>query len=257
MPKQPIEKMYETHYEIGEHQYELENILITFDLLKDHRFDLLKPTYIFDIDHTLLNSNELKNHFNDAFERYNHVFSNGVWLETYKLAKTRENFYDFPKHIEILAQKLDGTLATETILKDLMEKTLESVIPDLIHPNLFWQINGEKEQINLVLATSGETTYHRMKVRSLIRYLPLLPIAVIYIEQADKGIAINEFYKHYNLPTNYECYLFDDNPSELEDVHQKCKDKKINLMRVKQPNGHYNHKVAAQLIRSEEWNFNS
>ncbi|MDQ3098996.1 MAG: hypothetical protein M3Q44_04585 [bacterium] len=255
MIKEPIEKIYKELYQLDEHQIKTKNYALYFDTLKKGSFDNKKPTYLFDVDHTLLNINELKDRFNEAFAKYNKVFSPDVWQATYKEAKSRENFYDFSLHIAILSKKIDGKAKTKSELINLMQKTILEIIPDIIHPNLFWQINAEKDHINLVLATAGDTTYHRMKVEALIAYLPVLPQTIIYIEKTDKGDVVNELYKHFRLPDDHEIYVFDDNPSELEDIHQKCPRKKIHLIRVRQPNGHYNHKIAANLIRSEEWNF--
>jgi hypothetical protein len=256
MSKEPIEKKYEELYKIDEYKIKSKQYSLYFDSLKKSTFDTSKPTYLFDVDHTLLNINELKEEFNSAFCQFNDVFKPSVWMDTYEEAKSRENYYDFPLHIAILAKKLDGKKETKHALENIMEKTLVHIIPDIIHPNLFWQINAEKEHINLIIATAGDTTYHRMKIRALVAYLPLLPESIIYIEKTSKGDVVNELYKHLKLPEEHELYVFDDNPSELEDIHQKCHGKKIHLIRVRQPNGHYNNKIVSTLIRSEEWNFN-
>lgn len=257
MNKEPLEKKYQQYYQIEAKQIKKSEYLIYFDVLKNHSFDLKKTTFVFDVDHTLLNINQLKTTFNDAFAKYNQVFSPSVWSDTYESAKLKENFYDFPEHIAELSKKIDGKKETKEALVNLVQETLLDIIPEIIHPNLFWQIDSQKEHTNLVIATSGQSLFQRMKICALLSYLPTLPQVVIYIEKTSKGDAINELYKQFNLPDNHQVYLFDDNPSELEDVHQKCSDKNIKLIRVRQPNGHYNNKIISPLTISEEWDFSN
>ncbi len=254
MTKEPTEKLYGEYYKLDAHKVEKRAYNLFFDVLKQQNFDKTKATYVFDVDHTLLNVNHLKEVFNHAFATFDPVFSPSVWLDTYPQAKTKENYYDYTQHMAILAQKSEGN--KEELMR-LMERTVAQAIPEMIHPNLLWQMQDERDHINVVLATAGETLYHRLKIRALLAYLPVLPNAIIYIERTSKGDALNELYKYFKLPDEHETYLFDDNPSELEDVHQHCKGKKIHLIRVRQVNGHYNDKVLANLIRAEEWNYSN
>lgn len=216
---------------------------LIFHKLQSEEFEE-KQTFIFDIDHTLLKvSPDLKNYLNQEVAKLDKNLYPDKWSETYQSAKTKENFYDYKHHCDLLAEFIKNSSTKDensTLIENRIFETLDTYVPQLVYKNLINFLEEYRGKYNLILATSGSGAFQSRKVASLINILPELPKLVIYVENLKKGSAILELRKLF--PTLSELFLFDDNVDELIDVHEKCKGIPITLIRVSQKDGIYNTK---------------
>lgn len=228
---------------------------VSYDIQKANTFDTTKPVYFVDVDRTLLDTVGLIAAYNHAFANYHPALAPDVWQQTYPLAKTSADFYVYQKHLAILNQRIQGNDQTLTELNSVLIQTLQTTIPKLIYSNLVTYLADNIDQVNFVLITYGTIDYQRLKIMSLLHLLPRCPEVCIYLENVRKGELINEFYRKFNLAPTHPSYIFDDNPDELVDIHVKCAQLNLQLIRVKQPNGLHNHRTI-DLTNIIEWDPN-
>ncbi len=216
---------------------------LILDKLKDKELSTNHPLYVFDIDHTLLETETLKINMQSKLEQLCPDITQSIWSETYAQAKTSENYYDYQFHLKLLIKIINTTKELSiSELDNYITDEIQDVIPSIVHQNMIEVIKESVTDGNLVLVTAGEGEFTRKKTAALINCLPILPTAIVYVQQTYKGPALIWLLEELNIPQTQNVIIYDDNPDELADIKKALPNRLMNLIRVKQPNGKYNNK---------------
>ena len=239
--------MDKTFLELYQKKYQLDHTIIkqgkesiALDQHKHATFDREKPIYIFDLDHTLLNTTTLKETLRHALTSYD--VTPERWDATYKEAKTAQNFYDFEGHLDILAtfiSSLGKTVSTVQLQERLFAATSKQA-DSFIYPAIATYFE-QHTPANWMILTSGSVTTQRHKITGILALLHQQPQLIAITANTFKGQVIRELYpilqQHITLP---HLVIVEDNLSELQDIQQQNPNLPLTLVRLKQPHGLYN-----------------
>ena len=233
---------YRQRYLLGSVILEEKPRRLIIDQHQSNTIDTSQPVFVLDLDHTILNTNALKDLLRHSLVEFD--ISPEQFDQTYKQAKNEDNFYDFNQHLQLLANLIapvHQVSMVPTKIEEFLFQTIEKSASQLIYPNIKNWLEQSKPR-NVLIMTSGVGEWQRYKVSACLQALNWEPQAVLLVERTHKGWVVNKLFQLIQSPEYPEptIVILDDNETEIEDMATKAPLPSVRLIRIKQPNGQYN-----------------